>query len=79
MRKHPGEVREVPQVALRADPSASHQIVWGVWSGCPRLSQSDEGRHNDQNIAEWGVADCAQMVNPQAWARKILCPKALRL
>ena len=35
MRKHPGEVREVPQVALRADPGASHQIVWGVWSGCP--------------------------------------------
>ena len=52
------------RVALRADPGAHHQFVGGVWSGCQRLSQSDEGRHSDQDIAEWGVADCAQTVSP---------------
>jgi hypothetical protein len=45
-------------VELRADPGAPHQLVWGVWSACQRLTQSDEGRHNDQNIAElkWPTA-----------------------
>ena len=35
-------------MALRADPDAPHQIVWGVWSGCQHLSQSDKGRQTNR-------------------------------